>query len=69
VAKKSKNAKRGAPPRKKSKKKRMKKAAPRKKKSVIKKPASNHTHIPLAPAPLVGPFGGNADVGRKAQIE
>jgi len=61
VAEKSKKAKRGAPTRKKGKKNRMKKAPPRNKKSVEKKPALKHTPIPLAPAPLLGSFGGKAE--------
>jgi hypothetical protein len=59
VAKKSKKTKRGVPTR---KKKGMKKGINKaKKKTVVKKPEPRPAPITLAPAPLLGSFGGKAE--------
>jgi hypothetical protein len=58
VAKKFKKAKRGAPTR---KKKGMKKARRAKKKTVMKKREPRPAPVTLAPAPLLGSFGGKTE--------
>ena len=58
MAKKSKKTKRGAPTR---KKKGMKKARQAKKNTVAKKPEPRPAPITLAPAPLLGGFGGKIE--------
>jgi hypothetical protein len=58
VAKKSKKTKRGAPTR---KKKGMKKTRQAKTRIVAKKPEPRPAPITLAPAPLLGGFGGKAE--------